>query len=195
MPSTRVPSELTGNDTLGRGIEQFTDGLSRVFSHFASGLKHGAPFVFTYHHNEPAAYAPLVVAILDAGLTCTAVLPAAAEMSASLHIARTNSSVVDSVFVCRKEKQECGEEDVVASIKKDLMAMRAAGVKESLGDAKCLASGHMARVAVNELREQWDSSLPVAVKLEVAKGRLMGLLEEHGVGHLLPTLVHSVKDG
>ena len=103
-PTTRSSDELTGNVTLGRGIEHFTEGLSAAFSHYAAALKSDAPFVFTYHHNDPAAYVAVVVAILDAGLDCTATLPAAAEMSASLHILGTNSSILDSVFVCRRTK-------------------------------------------------------------------------------------------
>src|SRR5262249_30609092 len=73
--STRAADELPGNLPLGRDLELFTQGLSEVFSRFAAALKPGAPFVFTYHHNEITAYVPLVVALLDAGLACTAVLP------------------------------------------------------------------------------------------------------------------------
>ena len=109
--TTRTAGELTGNGTAGRGLAGFTDGLSAVFSTFARALKPGAPFVFTFHHNDPQAYVPLVVAALDAGLTCTAVLPAAAEMAASLHIAGTSSSVLDSVFVCRREPRSPVAED------------------------------------------------------------------------------------
>ena len=76
--TTRAPGELTGNGTAGRGLAGFTDGLYAVFSTFAGALRPGAPFVFTFHHNDPQAYVPLVVAVLDAELTCTAVLPAAA---------------------------------------------------------------------------------------------------------------------
>jgi adenine-specific DNA methylase len=99
--STRHAEELTGNVTLARGLESFAEGLSRVFRRYASALKPAAPFVFTYHHNDPFAYLPIVVAVLDADLDCTSTLPAAAEMGASLHIAGTGSSVLDSVFVCR----------------------------------------------------------------------------------------------
>ncbi|HEX4837496.1 MAG TPA: hypothetical protein VFV03_03095, partial [Solirubrobacteraceae bacterium] len=99
--STSTAHELTGNDTLGRDLESFTAGLSEVFVNMARALKREAPLVFTYHHNKSTAYAPIVVALLDAGFTCTAVLPAPAEMSASLHIAGTKSSILDSVFVCR----------------------------------------------------------------------------------------------
>ena len=64
-------------------------------------MKPGAPFAFTYHHNEVQAYLPIAVAMLDAGLTCTATLPCPAEMGASIHINGTKSSVIDTVFVCR----------------------------------------------------------------------------------------------
>lgn len=99
--STRSTYEMTGNQTLSRGLPEFTAGISEIYQRFAAALKPDAPFVFTYHHNDPSAYAPLVTAMLDAGLSCEVILPAAAEMGASLHIAGTASSVLDSVFVCR----------------------------------------------------------------------------------------------
>ena len=143
--------------TLGRGIEHFTDGLSAVFSHYAAALKPNAPFVFTYHHNDPASYVAVVVAILDAGLDCTATLPAAAEMGASLHIHGTKSSILDSVFVCRHTRvAHPVPADTREMLTRDAALMAAAGVKLSIGDIQCLASGHIARVAVNELREGWD---------------------------------------
>jgi adenine-specific DNA methylase len=55
--STQSSGDLTGNKTLGRGLEHFAEGLSEVFSAYARALKPGAPFVFTYHHNNPEAYA------------------------------------------------------------------------------------------------------------------------------------------
>jgi putative DNA methylase len=79
-PSTRHVNELTANVTLERGLTHFTQGLSEVFSRMAKALKAGAPFVFTYHHNTIEAYFPIAVAILDAGLTCSASLPCPAEM-------------------------------------------------------------------------------------------------------------------
>ena len=100
-PSTRSPDELTGNVTQDRGIEHFTDGLSEVYSRMANALKPGAPLVFTYHHNKLDAYCAVGVAILDAGLVCSASLPCPAEMGGSIHIHGTTSSIVDTVFVCR----------------------------------------------------------------------------------------------
>ena len=86
-----------------RGLEHFTEGLSAVFTRMAAALKQGSPLVFTYHHNTIEAYFPVAVAILDAGLKCSASIPCPAEMGASIHINGTGSSIVDTVFVCRSQ--------------------------------------------------------------------------------------------
>ncbi len=99
--STRDENELTGNIIMERGLSHFTEGLAAVFKKMAAALKQGAPLVFTFHHNTIEAYLPVAVAILDAGLTCSASIPCSAEMGASIHINGTGSSVIDTVFVCR----------------------------------------------------------------------------------------------
>ncbi len=176
--TTRSTHEATGNANQGRGIEQFTAALSAIFSRFARGLKPNRPFVFTFHHNDPAAYAPLVVAMLDAGLCCSGVLPAAAEMSASLHISGTNSSVLDSVFVCRcgAPPDDNGELGLFGpslafseQLRKDIAAVAAGGVKVRIGDVRCIASGLVARSATRALAGRWPSDSPVEVKLRIAE--------------------------
>ena len=179
--TTRSSDELTGNVTLGRGIEHFTEGLSAVFCRYAAALKAGAPFVFTYHHNDPAAYVAVVVAILDAELDCTATLPAAAEMGASLHIHGTKSSVLDSVFVCRPANgghQDTAQANIRKTLAQDAAMMAAAGVKVSQGDIRCLASGHIARAAVNKLRGKWDSSAMLSDRMRLAEQSLVALAYE-----------------
>jgi adenine-specific DNA methylase len=164
-PTSRHTDELTGNDTMGRDLAHFAAGLSQVFQHYAQALKPGAPFVFTYHHNDPVAYAPVVLAILDAGLDCTAALPVPAEMGASLHIAGTNSSVLDSVFVCRRSPVEVTAESVQEAVSRDVRLLREGGARVTLGDIRCLTSGHIAKVTVNELRADWSASAPLQDRL------------------------------
>ena len=176
--TTRSSDELTGNVTLGKGIEHFTEGLSAVFRHYSAALKPDAPFVFTYHHNDPASYVAVVVAILDAGLECTATLPAAAEMSASLHILGTNSSVLDSVFVCRRTQfTRQARSDIQEMLTQDAVLMAAAGVKVGPGDIRCLASGHIARATINELREGWDRGASLSDRMRRAEERLVELAD------------------
>ena len=167
--TTRTDDELTGNVTRLRGMQEFAAGLSDVFCQMASALKPGAPLVFTYHHNDPAAYIPLIIAILDAGLTCTATLVAPGEMAASLHIAGTKSSILDSVFVCRDEDVEAGSIPSVAErVARDVEAMSAVPYKPTQGDLLCLKAGHVAANAIRQLRATWDTAQPLERRFEIA---------------------------
>lgn len=192
-PTTRSPYELTGNVTLGKGIEHFTEGLSTVFQHYSAALKPGAPFVFTYHHNDPASYVAVAVAILDAGLECTATLPAAAEMRASLHIRGTNSSILDSVFVCRRAKiAHQARSDILKILTQDAILMAAAGVKVSPGDIRCLASGHIARMTISELCDKWDREALLSDRMKRVEERIVEIADELEIdslpGRVLETL-------
>ena len=196
--STQSTRDLTGNKTLKRGLEHFTQGLSEIFAHYAEALKPGAPFVFTYHHNKIEAYAPLVVALLDARLLCTAVLPAPGEMEASLHISGTGSSVLDSVFVSRVMDVDDAPgvhttEEFEKLLYENLHAVTKGGVKVSLGDARCLFSGHIARLSVGRLRKDWDPQEPLARRLENAVSELSTLSEHYGATDTTTRLVHLVK--
>ncbi|MEK6301907.1 MAG: DNA methylase [Acidobacteriota bacterium] len=174
--STRCAGELTGNETAGRGLPHFTKGLSRVFSQMATALKEGAPLVFTFHHNDLEAYLPIATAILDAGLTCSASLPCPAEMGGSIHINGTGSSIIDTVFVCRStgrlRRKWLAEnaEELVVLISEDLALLSLGGVKPTEGDARCVAYGHLARLAVWYLRSDWNATLPVEDKLRAISG-------------------------
>ncbi len=195
--TTHALDELTGNMTIGRGLERFTQGLSQVFALFAAALKPKAPFVFTYHHNDISAYAPLVVALLDADLYCTAVLPAAAEMEASLHINNTGSSILDSVFVSRRE---CAAPPLALPLIGELenllldncRRVAEGGVRVSMGDARCLISGHIARLCVQHLYGHWDKTALLTQRLARVQDDLRGLADQYDVTGLASRVVASI---
>ncbi|NJD69176.1 MAG: DUF1156 domain-containing protein [candidate division NC10 bacterium] len=169
--TTRSDDELTGNVTMERGTVHFTEGMSSVFSAMAEALKPGAPLVFTYHHNTIEAYYPLAVAILDAGLVCSASLPCPAEMSASIHINGTGSSIIDTVFVCRSTGRVPRRiivstiQGVAGLVKEDLEQLRVGGLKPTHGDGRCIAHGHLIRLAIWHLRSGWVKDNPVEGKM------------------------------
>ena len=169
--STRSADELTGNVTLGRGLEHFTEGLSAAYSRMASALKPGAPLVFTFHHNKLETYYTVGVAILDAGLVCSASLPCPAEMGGSIHIHGTTSSIVDTVFVCRTSGMARGRwlfdtpKELAAIVGEDLAALASSGRAPTYGDTRCIVFGHLTRMAVWRLREHWNRALPTARKV------------------------------
>ncbi len=169
--STRHPNELTGNVDMGRGLPHFTEGLSAVFQRMSKALKPGAPLVFTYHHNNIEAYYPVGVAVLDAGLTCSASLPCPAEMGASIHINGTSSSIIDTVFVCRstgamQRKWLADSPDGVARIvSEDLDHLRVGNIMPTSGDIRCITFGHLIRLAIWSLRLGWNKDEPTTSRI------------------------------
>jgi hypothetical protein len=168
-PSTRNEAELTGNESMNRGLEHFTQGLSQVFRKMADGLKPGAPFAFTYHHNKLEAYQPIAVALLDANLTCTKALPCPAEMGASIHINGTASSIIDTVFVCRRIVRavfQNDDNDIRSHIQMDEEHLNKGGIKATAGDRRCMFFGHLTRTVVGELSRHWDVTCSTQEKLK-----------------------------
>jgi putative DNA methylase len=170
--SSRSADELTGNQTESRGLVEFCDGLGNVYAAMARALKPGAPLAFTFHHNRLEAYETIGVAILDAGLACSATLPCPAEMGSSIHIHGTGSSIVDTVFVCRAEGQTHQDQlfdtpkQLTALVESELVHLRSAGMKPSAGDIRCIVYGHLTRMAVWELRDKWDRTMPTLERLQ-----------------------------
>ncbi len=174
--STRTPDELTGNVNMSRDLAHFTEGLASVFRRMNEALKPGAPLAFTYHHNEIRAYYPVAVAILDAGLVCSGAVPCPGEMGASIHISGTGSSIIDTVFVCRstgtvpKRWITKNPEEIAALVREDVDKLRMGDVQPTQGDRRCVAYGHVIRLAVWHLRKGWDRSGPVDGKIDKVAG-------------------------
>lgn len=170
--STRSPQELTGNVTMDRGLSHFAHGLAETFGRMARALKPGAPFVFTYHHNVLDAYFPIAVAMLDADLVCSASLPCPGEMGGSIHINGTGSSIIDTVFVCRstglvnRKTIVTTPGEITELVLRDSAQLSRAGIKCTSGDLRCIAYGHLIRLAVWHARIHWDREASVKVKME-----------------------------
>jgi putative DNA methylase len=172
--TTRNEAELTGNVNMGRDLTHFTSGLADTFTGFASALKPGGPFAFTFHHNQLDAYIPVVVAILDAGLVCTVALPCPAEMGASIHINGTTSSIVDTVFVCRStgtilRRLLFDTPQAIAGFVAEDHSQLAKVYAPSQGDLRCLLYGHIARLAVWRFRSTWIKTESVQMKMTTVK--------------------------
>ncbi len=178
--STRNADELTGNETLERGLPHFTAGLSAVFQRMARALRSGAPLVFTYHHNRVDAYFPVAVGLLDARFACTAALPCPGEMGASIHISGTGSSTVDTVFVCRvtgatpQRTLARSREAIVSLVLEDLRGLAEGGVQVTAGDVRCVVFGHVVRLVIWNLRKSWDATRPVTEKLAAVEVAVAG---------------------
>lgn len=180
--STRSADELTGNETQARDLVHFTDGLASVYRAMARALKPGAPLAFTFHHNRIEAYHAVGVAILDAGLVCSVTLPCPAEMGGSIHIHGTTSSIVDTIFVCRRHGRVRRSHlfdtpaELVELVAHDVERLRLAGAKATVGDTRCIMFGHLARMGVWQLRTAWDPEATTRERL----ARFAAAVAEYG---------------
>jgi hypothetical protein len=153
----------------------------------STALKPGAPFVFTYHHNRIDAYFPIAVAMLDAGLTCTASLPCPAEMGGSIHISGTGSSVVDTIFVCRSTgvvRRNYVVDDplaIAALVLHDINELKASDYLPTRGDIRCLIFGHLIRLAVWKLRQSWSKVRNVEERLLAVEEQITALGSLEGI--------------
>lgn len=156
-------------------------------------LKPGAPFVFTYHHNTIAAYFPVAVALLDAGLTCSASIPCPAEMGASIHINGTGSSIVDTVFVCRAQgvvpRSTIVDDmrNIARLVERDVRMLQAAGLTPTQGDMRCIAHGHLVRLAIWNLRRSWTKETLIKHKLALVEREIRRLGDWQAISQHLST--------
>ena len=99
-------------------------------------------------------------------------------MAASLHIAGTSSSVLDSVFVCRRRDDrvthagDTGDHDIRAALSSDLDSMSDAGLLPRQGDVRCLLAGQIAAHTIRMLAPEWVRSDPLERRMETAATQL-----------------------
>ena len=165
---------------IGVDLAEFTARLSKVFAAAAEALKPGAALVFTYHHNDLEAYAPLVVACLDAGLVPTRVYGCPSEMRASTHIHGRNASTVDTVFLLRKPPvpnelaRGFDHLDVGRAVNGRVSALKRADIESTPADRACLRHSMLAVRSIARLATDWDVQSPTDTRITVALASLRG---------------------
>jgi hypothetical protein len=75
-------------------------------------------------------------------------------MGGSIHIFGKDSSIIDTVFVCRRNGEANRRqifnsmEDLTRIVRDDLGQLRLVGVKPTTGDIRCITFGHLTRMAI-----------------------------------------------
>lgn len=101
------------------------------------------------------------------------------QMGSSIHINGTGSSIIDTVFVCRSTGMVSRKwlvdsiEGVAELVKDDLVKLRAGDVHPTAGDMRCIAYGHLIRLAIWNLRKTWDKNLDIDKRLSVVSAWLL----------------------
>jgi hypothetical protein len=94
-------------------------------------------------------------------------------MGGSIHINKTGSSIIDTVFVCRvtgKVPRRLIVEapgDIANLVREDIERLRAGTVMPTRGDVRCILFGHMIRLAIWQLRHTWKRDTAIEEKLAI----------------------------
>lgn len=172
--TSRHDDEVTGGKVNGRGLDAYAERLSAVYCAAAKALKPGQPFIFTFHHNDLRAYAAPVVAMLDTGLIPTRTIGCPAEMRGSIHISKSDSSRLDTVFVLRKAPAAMPRRGKLSALLDEQVShLEQASLQVSYGDRRCLIWGLVAEATVRTLREDWNPDLPIAERMALAGEELL----------------------
>jgi hypothetical protein len=151
-----------------RDSEATADTLSALFQRLAAALKPGAPLLFGFQQDDVAAYTPLAVALLDAGLTCSASFPYPLAVDARV-------STLGTVFTCRSTGRlpRAWVTDtpvgIAALVHADRARLRQGGLFITRRDERCLACAHLLRLTVWYLRRLWGRDLPVHQRLAAVR--------------------------
>jgi hypothetical protein len=92
-------------------------------------------------------------------------------MGASIHIKGTGSSIIDTIFVCRsaglmhKKWLADSAYGIAQLVSEDLKHLKAGNIRPSPGDTRCIAYGHLIRLAIWSLRKEWDRHEDIASRM------------------------------
>ena len=113
-------------------------------------------------------------------------------MGASIHISGTGSSIVDTVFVCRstgrisRRTLVSTPQEIAGLVEDDLEQLTNGGHKPTRGDARCIAYGHLIRLAIWHIRKTWQKEKKTEEKLQRVSQAVQGLGGIEQVEHYLP---------
>jgi hypothetical protein len=77
-------------------------------------------------------------------------------------------------------------------LKSDLLALQKAGLRVTEGDIRCLLAGHIARTAINRLRDGWESGAAPQERMGLAGVLIAKFREQLDAERLVKTLTESV---
>jgi putative DNA methylase len=144
--STRRDNEVQDTDP-----KRFKSKLTAVFAECARVLRDNGLFIFTYHHARHEGWTAVHEAIRDAGFVCVQAYPIKAEMSVAMPLQQAKSPIhLDLILVCRRDGSTTAEDSndhtmhaALATAEAQISALRQAGIKVSLGDAKVILMGRL----------------------------------------------------
>jgi putative DNA methylase len=166
--STRNEAEVQDTDP-----DAFGEKLRAVFAECHRVLVDDGLLAFTYHHSREEGWHPVAKAILGAGFVIVHSQPVKAEMSVGTPLSAAKDPIAfDIIIVCRKATPgyvALSRPLAIASARKQLARLVAAGFKLSNGDRMVVEFGQLLRTVATT-----DDALDLAESAEAVVETLEG---------------------
>jgi len=117
---TPKAEEIIAQETRGRSMEDFQNGLTRVFALSAERLKDDGLLVFTFHHEANSAWEAVLQSVMGAGFVVEAVYPYESEARKSGSMG-AQKIAYDLIHVCSKRNGRAdGEKRSWAGVRQEI---------------------------------------------------------------------------
>jgi len=156
-------SEVIKNEVQGKDEEDFTEGLTRVFSEANKKLKDEGIMVFTFHHKDTETWEGVLRSVLDSGFYISAVYPVNSEVDQSMLIREKSNIEYDMIVICRK--RESDPEKGLWSSMEDKIYIEAKNEFEKIKEqGRNLSQGDVFVITIGKCLEIYSKHYPNVIK-------------------------------
>lgn len=156
-------AEIIQNPAQGKDEDDFSEGLTRVFSEVRKKLKDDGIMVFTFHHAETKTWNAVLKSLFNSGFYITAVYPVNSEVDQSLLIREKGNIEYDIIIVCRKREENLGEKSWERM--RDGIYLKAREVIKDLESrGERITRGDMFVIAMGKCLEEYSKYYPNVVR-------------------------------
>ncbi|MEW6418432.1 MAG: DNA methyltransferase [Nitrospirota bacterium] len=151
-------NEIVQNEKMGKTIEFFNEGLTRVFAGCHRVLKDEGLLIFTFHHNKLWAWESIGKILLDAGFYISATPIVRSEGKSGFHSSKGNIRY-DCILVCRKRPSKW-DNDSWISLKELILKDAIMWTKRTLKSGMLITEVDIFTIIMGKTIEYYTKAFP-----------------------------------
>jgi len=152
------PDEIVQNEKIGKTIEFFSKGLTKVFTQCHRVLKDDGLLVFTFHHNKLWAWESIGKTLLDSGFYISATPIVRSEGRSGFHSSKGNIRY-DCVLVCRKRPSRW-KDDSWSSLKEHILKDAILWTRKTLRSGMLITEVDVFTIIMGKTLEYYTKAFP-----------------------------------
>lgn len=151
-------NEIIQNEKMGKTIEFFSEGLTKVFTECHRVLKDEGLLVFTFHHNKLWAWESIGKTLLDSGFYISATPIVRSEGKSGFHSSKGNIRY-DCILVCRKRPSQWKGESW-SSLKEHILKDTTLWTRKTLQSGMLITEADVFTIIIGKTIEYYTKAFP-----------------------------------